>query len=128
MAETKITPGGRGSVITTLLAADGPRFVIRMVFVRIVPANTLLVEAVWPIARSASGLTVVMLVAELLLGVGSNSKAVTVATLVASPLDDAITEIVTIVPAPLAKGPRSEQNTAPASLVVQTWLGVAEAN
>src|SRR5258708_1566738 len=99
-----------------------------MVFVRIVPAKALLVEAVWPMARFASGLTVVMLVAELLLTIGSSSKAVTVARLSAWPLSDAITEIVTVVAAPFAKGPRSEQNTTPASLFVQTWLGVTETN
>lgn len=128
MADTKRVPAGRVSVIKTLLAVDGPRLVIRMVFVRILPAKTGLVDAVWPMARFASGLTVVMLVAELLLTIGSNSKAVTLATLTACPLVDAMTEMVTVVAAPFAKGPRSEQNTAPASLVEQSWLGETERN
>ncbi len=73
---------------------------MRIVLVRMLPAKTELVELVCPIARLASGFTVVMFVAELLPKLGSNSKAVTLATFIAWPLVDATTEMVIVAVAP----------------------------
>lgn len=70
------------------------------------PAVTELEEAVLPILRSATGLTVVVMVEVLLAGVGSGISLVTVAMLVITPVADGVTTMVTVALAPRFKSSR----------------------
>src|SRR6476660_232796 len=47
IAETKAAPGGKGSVTRRPVVAVGPPLVTITVYVRLLPAKTWLVEAVW---------------------------------------------------------------------------------
>src|SRR5262250_2747602 len=75
LAETKATPGGKAFVSSSPLALDGPRLVTNILLVKLTPAKTWFVAVVWATARSAMGRTVVVLVAVLLVAIGSISNS-----------------------------------------------------
>src|SRR6266850_6615710 len=80
-----------------------------------------------PKLKSASGLIVVSKVEELLVGLKSASKAATLATLVATPLVEAVVVIVTRALVPLIKGIKSQIRT-PSTLLQVPWVLVADTN
>src|SRR5437667_9775372 len=54
VAETKVSPAGKASVTTTVLAAFGPRLVAVIAQVRLLPGFRGLGETDWPMARFAT--------------------------------------------------------------------------
>jgi hypothetical protein len=111
VALTKVTLAGNVSVTTTPLALDGPKFVTEIVYVRLLLARTF-AAAVFPIATSATGVTVVMTGGVTLFVLfGSPVGELTLATFVNEPLAGAVTVTVTLLTCPLANAPKLQLTT-----------------
>ena len=97
LALTKLTPAGKASVTVTLLALLGPRFVTLIWYTKLLVAGTV-PEALFPIARSNTGVTVVVTGGvTLFVGFGSFGSGPTLARLVRLPLTGAVTVSVKFV-------------------------------
>jgi len=112
LAPTKLTLLGRLSVTTTLLAADGPKFVTEIVYVMLLAARTVDGPDL-PTAKSDCRVTAVTTGGVVLFSMFvSNVGEPTLATFVKVPLAGAVTVTVRLLPCPAAMDPRL-QLTAP---------------
>src|SRR5262245_53121796 len=131
--ETKVRPGGVGSVTTTFVAVDGPWLVTWIVKVRFVPAVTP-AGPLFNTARSACTAIAVVSVALLLAAVGSVVPvgAATVAVLLSVPLavDATVPVALNVTDAPAARStvvaigplPEAAPQLAPAPLGVHVHV------
>ncbi len=113
--DTYATFAGNGSVTLTPVAALGPLFVTRMLYVRGWPAKTGSGESLLVSDRLAAGSTVLLVVEELLPGTGSFTLLDTLAVLLSEPTAkaDGVTMIVTVTLAPLANVPMAHVTVPP---------------
>jgi hypothetical protein len=114
VADTNITPAGKGSVTVTPVAVLGPALPTINVYVKFCPTNTGSGDSVLVIERFAEVLPTVVVAVLLLLPVfGSDTQAVTLAVLLIVPVELVVTTMVTVAVAPLAIVPRLQVTVLP---------------
>src|SRR3989442_689783 len=125
LAETKVTPAGRGSVTTTPVAGPGPLLVCGTVLVKMV-LTVALKRPGFVTTRSADATIVVVADAVLFVLMGPRSLTLTVVVLATVlGVAGAVALMVIVALAPEARLP-TEQVTVPEALVQVPWLEDAE--